>query len=52
MGGVRGGGGTAAPSTSVLPLCVVIVMSLPAAVGQQPRVGGVFCVRAVAVFLL
>lgn len=51
MGGV-GGGGTAAPSTSMLPFCVVIMMSLPAAVGQQPRVGGVFCVLAVGVFLL
>lgn len=51
-GGVRGGGSTAAPPASVLPFCVVIMMSLPASAGQQPRLGGVFCVLAVGVLLL
>lgn len=45
--GGGGGGCTAAPSTSRLPFCVVIVTSLPGAVGPWPRVGGVFCVLAV-----
>lgn len=49
-GGGGGGGCTAAPSTSTLPFCVVIMTSLPAAAGCWPEAGGVFCVLAVGVF--
>lgn len=51
-GGGGGGGCTAAPSTSTLPFCVVIMTLLPAAVGCWPEAGGVFCVLAVGVFLM